>query len=569
MQNLLLRRLTLVSDIDKSANRYEFSSRFNLITAEDNSVGKSTLAKLLMWTFGCEPTFDDKWRSLDCKAIIDFEVDAVSYRIARHGSMMFLSERGQAFTRFAKITGEYSEAFSNIVNFNVRLPNKKNPNVLETPPPAYYFLPFYLDQRRSWSKLWDGFESLQQYGAWQSTIIKYHTGYLDSNFFDFEELIATNRQEKAVIFDEVKKIDAAIEVVNEYAPASVFLDASTSAELKELTSSVEAELTDLKKNQHFLLQRHSELHVDRQYYESQLELIVEAASELELDYVFSVERVSGEQLQCPLCGVMHDSSLAKRAGILLDKESAVVQSQDLQRQLERVEEEIQEISLELDSISEALDELNSRHIMGATDNEEEPLLIDSLAVRSIEKMVRKSKEEKIVFVANIDKKNRALKKKQKELLDPERKEGLDSYFVDTISNFVEKLNATGVNMSNVRSALDYKKMLGGGAAEATRGALAYNLAVLKQIYDVTNEVTAPLIVDTPNQQEQTFINYDRIIKLLMEETPRQAQIFLCAMESPLLGPYRKAAKVIALGEGKVLDKKKYSEIRSEFSFLSI
>lgn len=189
MQNLLLKQLTLVSDIDKSANRYEFSNRFNLITAEDNSVGKSTLVKLLMWTFGCEPTFDDTWRSLDCKAIVDFEIAAISYRVARHGSMMFLAIQGQPFTRFSKITGEYSKTFSDIVDFNVRLPNKKNPNILETPPPAYYFLPFYLDQRRSWSKLWDGFESLQQYGAWQSTIIKYHTGYLDGDFFGFEELI--------------------------------------------------------------------------------------------------------------------------------------------------------------------------------------------------------------------------------------------------------------------------------------------------------------------------------------------------------------------------------------------
>ena len=566
MQNLLLKRLTLVSDIDKSANRYEFSSRFNLITAGDNSLGKSTLAKLLVWTFGCEPTFDDTWKSLDCKAIVDFNIGAISFRVARHGSMIFLAEQGEPFKRFAKITGEYSKAFSDIVKFDVRLPNKKNPNVLETPPPAYYFLPFYLDQRRSWSKLWDGFESLQQYGGWQSTIIKYHTGYIDGRFFHLEESIATNRQEQALISNEVNKIDAAIEVVNKYAPASAFLDASTSDELRELMHSVEVELTELKRKQEFLLQIHSELHVDRQYYESQLKLVVEAANELELDYVFSVERIEGEQLQCPLCGVMHDNSLAKRADILLDKESAVLQSQDLEKRLHRVLKEISQVSLELDKVSVSLDALNSRHIK--EDDGEKPLLIESLAARSVEKIVRKSKEEKIASVVNIDKENRALKKQQKALLGQGEKEALDAYFVDTISDFVRKLNATGVNMSNVRSALDYKKMLGGGAAEATRGALAYNIAVLNQIYYVRNEVTAPFIVDTPNQQEQTFINYDRIIKLLMGETPRHAQIFLCAMESPLLAPYREEAKVIVLDEGKLLDKKKYFEIRREFNFLS-
>ena len=42
MENLVFKRLVVASDTLKSGNQFEFKPRFNLITANDNSVGKST-----------------------------------------------------------------------------------------------------------------------------------------------------------------------------------------------------------------------------------------------------------------------------------------------------------------------------------------------------------------------------------------------------------------------------------------------------------------------------------------------------------------------------------------------
>lgn len=47
MPNLKFKRLLILSNSTKSANQFEFSETLNLITAADNSVGKSTLVKLL------------------------------------------------------------------------------------------------------------------------------------------------------------------------------------------------------------------------------------------------------------------------------------------------------------------------------------------------------------------------------------------------------------------------------------------------------------------------------------------------------------------------------------------
>lgn len=567
MASLQLKQLTLVSDTSSSANLFKFSSRFNLITANDNSVGKSTLAKLLMWVFGCEPDFDDAWKALDCKAIIDFNINNLNYQIARYGNTMFLAVDGADFVRFPKISGDYSKAFANLVNFKVLLPNKQNPNKLETPPPAYYFLPFYLDQLRSWSRSWESFNNLQQYSSWQKTIIKYHTGYLSSEYFDIEEEIAGNRAQIHSVSEELKRIDTAMEVVTQYSPIETRVFATDQAEFDSMTKEIEIELVDLQNTQEIKLQKMAELQVEHQYLDSQFKLVTIASNELEKDYTFSVERLDGEEIQCPLCGVIHDNSLANRASILVDKEEALEQAATLSGRLDKVNKNISKLKTELAEIRSNIDNINMKYVRNDESETSSHSILDFLAVRSVEKLVNNSKQEKVVLRNDISTKAKALKKEQTLLLDKEKKETLDSQFQDQIAKYVSELNASGINLSNVISPLDYRKITGGGAAEITRGVLAYHMTVLKQIYNVQNEVCAPLVIDTPNQQEQTFINYDRIISLLLKESPSSAQVILCAMNSEALESYKKVASIIELDEDKLLDKNKYNELKHRLKFL--
>ena len=76
MKSLKFKQLLVLSNSTKSANQFEFSKILNLIKATDNSVGKSTLLKLLFWGLGCEPELDTTWNAQDCKTIFDFEIDS-------------------------------------------------------------------------------------------------------------------------------------------------------------------------------------------------------------------------------------------------------------------------------------------------------------------------------------------------------------------------------------------------------------------------------------------------------------------------------------------------------------
>lgn len=574
MKNLVFKRLVVASDTLKSGNQFEFKPRFNLITANDNSFGKSTLAKLLFWTLGGDPVLDVTWTGFDVRCLVDFSVGNETYQAGRYGNIIFLRRPNGQWERFPKITGAYSEAFAEIVGFRALLPNRSDATKLETPPPAFYFLPFYVDQQRSWSQAWNGFTNLEQYARWQKTIIEYHTGYLLPEFFTFEEKIAAQNLEKKTAEGEVRKIETAIEVVKTYVPQSIKTVALSKGEFDALASEVSDDIAKLQAKQEELLGTIAEIQTERVYLQGQLDLAKLASAELEKDYTFSVECVEGESLLCPLCGTVHDNSSPSRASILADKDEADSQVMQLSGKIERLNKKLAKSQEKLESTRAEIEAINSKYKSlepsDAPDNQSiaaESSLLDSIASRAVQKHVQRTMEAKTALIRTIKSANRNLRAEQKKLLTKEEREDLNAAFKDSLAAYVQELNAQGVNLAPVESPLDYKKIHGsGGAAESTRGILAYYMSVIRQAYKAENEAVSAVVIDTPNQQEQADFNYEKILKFLMDTVPSNAQLILCAMNRDEIENYKSAAHVIVLDEKKILRDTKYAECRSLLNF---
>lgn len=575
MKNLAFKRLVVASDTLKSGNQFEFKPRFNLITANDNSFGKSTLAKLLFWTLGGDPVLDVTWTSFDVRCLVDFSVGNETYQAGRYGNIMFLRRPNGQWEKFPKITGAYSEAFAEIVGFEALLPNRNDATKLETPPPAFYFLPFYVDQQRSWSQAWNGFINLEQYSKWQKTIIEYHTGYLLPEFFAFEEQIAARNLEKKTAEVEVRKIETAIEVVKTYLPTSSKTIALSNGEFDTLAAEVAEDIAKLQAKQEELLGSIAEIQTERLYLQGQLDLAKVASAELEKDYSFSVECVEGESLLCPLCGTVHDNSSPNRASILADKDEADSQVIQLSGKIERLDKKLAKSQERLESTRSEIEAINNKYKPLETSSETanteaiaaESSFLDSIASRAVQKHVQRTMETKTALIRTIKSTNRSLRGEQKKLLTKEEREDLDAAFKDSLAKYVNDLKAEGVNLSPVESPLDYKKLYGsGGAAESTRGILAYYMSVIRQAHKAENEAFSAVVIDTPNQQEQADFNYEKILKFLMDTIPSNSQLILCAMNRSEIQSYKSAAHVIELDEKKILRDTKYAECRALLNF---
>ena len=74
----------LIADIkEKTARLQKFEKGFNVITSQENHVGKSSMLKSLYYTMGAEIDFDNVWDKNSKVYIVNICVNEKQYKIAR------------------------------------------------------------------------------------------------------------------------------------------------------------------------------------------------------------------------------------------------------------------------------------------------------------------------------------------------------------------------------------------------------------------------------------------------------------------------------------------------------
>ncbi|WP_350913856.1 hypothetical protein [Providencia huaxiensis] len=555
MRKLILEKIIIISHSTKSARQFEFGKNLTLITANDgNSVGKSTLAKMIFWSFGCEPLFSNVWKALDCSSIINFSIDGESYSIHRYKNEMTFQKNGGILKNYSKITGEFSDLFSKLVFFDVLLP-KKNSFNLEIPPPAYYFLPFYIDQKRTWVKPWDSFLNLQQYSKWAKPVISFHAGLVSKEHFVIEEDIYEVKSQVDEVKSNINELTNAVAILKNNVIQQEYIIDSES-----LASDI-LEYEELIKNN---LDESANLKIDIISLDSQVKLAESIVNELDKDYIFSVENMSEGSIECPTCGTIHENSIAHRSSILIDKESAERQLFSLKNERVNAQRDLTHLNEMLSKLKEKL--LNSQLAFESSNSKE----FSMFTANNVDKQVDIIIEKKSVVLETKEIEERNLKKTQKALITKEQRDTVKENFSNTFFKYIAKLKVN-IDASLITSPLDYNKIYEvGGAAEDARAVLGYYLALYEHIAEHCCEAIPPLVIDTPNQQEQSTENYKKIVEAIARGVTENKQYIICAMQHSALDTLSKNAKVIRLDEKKILTAFEYEKAKSiEEEFLLV
>ncbi len=424
----------------------------------------------------------------------------------------------------------------------------------------------YIDQKKSWSSAWDNFENLGQYENWKSTIVKYHVGLLTPRHFELEKDKFDQKTKQKEIDHQVERYSTALEIVSSYTPE---VKTTLSEEKFEaMTEEIRKDLKELSEEQEKILDELAKTQSEKSYLENQLIILRSCVEELDKDYVYAYENIEGDTLECPLCATQHDNNIFNKASILADKAKAESQLEEIKTLLDKAVKKYNNASKNYDKTKSRITEINNKYVIPEENNNNIKLsdVIENIAGNSIKENVIKAKEEKIVASDNVAKEIKDLTKQQKELLTDEEKEAINNSFVLKFTNYTKALNATSVNASEINSPLDYNKVVKeGGAAESTRAILAYYLSVFALINNAKSEVLAPFVIDTPNQQEQSLGNYDKIIELIFTELAEKTQVFMCAMENSLLAPFQENGKVITLDDKKLLSTEQYEKTAKAFA----
>jgi hypothetical protein len=128
-------------------------------------------------------------------------------------------------------------------------------------------------------------------------------------------------------------------------------------------------------------------------------------------------------------------------------------------------------------------------------------------------------------VGSLEAEIRRYTKEMTKLSSAERKQEIMDFYAEKLEVFTKKLNTTATD----KMKTDIKPKIDATGSDKARKVLAYNYAVLHTIKKYSTAVLAPIVIDTPNQNEQDQSNINAMIKFAFENRPDDTQFVLGAV----------------------------------------
>jgi hypothetical protein len=548
MKSFVLKEILLLSAMERKARRVKFDPRTTIVLGA-NDTGKSSLLKSIYRAFGAEPARTHlKWKSAEVYNVVRFSLDGADYSIFQHNKLyaIFDSEN-HLLNIFTSVTNELGPYLADLFDFKVKLNSKTGESV--TPPPAYFFLPFYIDQDSSWVHNWSSFARLQQFSNWKAGLAEYHTGIRPNKYYEFKAESDRLSKEIKEAISELNALEAAKERIKREFPAGTF-----DVDIESFKVEIERLLTEcqeLNKIEEKYKEDLISLRNEKTIIGYQIKVIEHAMKEKAADYAFVTDVLIDEHVDCPTCGAVYENSFAERFAIAQDEDRC----RDLILQLKQ--DEI--------AISKKIDALNVEYLAHRNKFKEVSRILEAkrseIRLRDVidshgKKEVDRLFEEQVTkYKGEIFKKDMELNQYKDSLKHLEEqtkmlRREITNFYIDHMRANLSKLDVLTLAESS------YKKVSSNiieQGSDLPRSLLAYYYSILYTMRNYSSATFCPIVIDSPNQQGQDRESLKKMLRFILEQQPENSQLVLGLEDLSGVEP-----------RGKVIElKTKYGLLRRE------
>lgn len=517
MKRLRFESLELLSLRERKARKVVFHPQTTVIIGT-NDVGKSSVIKSLYWAFGASPVITHPtWSGANVKAMVTFTIDDVQYRIVRdHGVIGIFDGDGQKLLVTSQITKELGPYLAKLLDFQLILTNRQGEP--EIPPPAFAFLPFFIDQDSGWTKPLESFADLGQYTDFRKSLLEFHTGILPNEYYQLE---ADRR--RLLIDQRALEADRRViqKAVERFKLEVQFDGLELSIEGHE--QAIEQLLGRIHLVRELRQERMKQLAVaqdERMLVQEQLQIVRASILELEKDATFAGGLP--EKLFCPTCGTDHENNFANRYGIVQDREDCFEFFSQATRRISDATSKAVKAEKDLRLADKAISDMQAAIMIKKNDIS----LFEVIESRG-RRIASDMFDGQIIdldsqigqIMGNINNIADSLDK----LKDKARRARIVGFYSELMLRYLRRLDVTNFSPSEVANIPAKIRETG---SDLPRAILSYFLAILQTISKYSSSMFAPIVVDSPNQQDQDDTNVAKMIDLIISERPDQAQIIL-------------------------------------------
>jgi len=550
MKRLIFDELLLTSLKEKAARRVRFHPEMTIVKG-GNDTGKSSLLKSLYRCFGATSKVNGKWLAADVKGLLRFTVDGVRYSLLQDGDCYTLFDAQDSVIRQCRsVTNDLAPIMSDLLDFKLLLVSRQMD--LITPPPAYLFLPYYVDQDSSWQKNWMAFENLQQLSNWRRDVVEYHVGIKPNEYYIDKGSLAQLQDRIKEPKDRCAALDAILkDLKHRLQKVDFSYDIDAYAEqVKELL----VECDGLSKKEEKLKDKLVGLYTRKTSLEAQIEIAKRAISEVGKDYKYASESIVTDAVECPICGASYDNSFAERFEFARDEDRCHELCSELVVELFDLKSDIAQIKTEYDNVQNELVRINA--ILNYKQGEIKLRdVIESEGRKQVRVIIQNDIAQVKALIWGLESEIEALRQKLRTYDDSDRKKHIVEDYQRSMQSFLHDLNVENLSPKSYAQVDTTIKETG---SDLPRALLAYYFSILNIINRYGSSAFCPMVIDAPHQQDQDIPNSIQMLEFVKSNRPQNAQVILGVVNT--FGVEFPGTTITLTAKDHLLDEDCYEEV---------
>lgn len=552
--NLIIKSITMVDLKNKEAKRVSFSSGKNLLTSVHNHLGKSVIMKSLYYTLGAEVYYSAPIKRLNLLTYIDFTLKDHEYRIARLKNSFVLYCDNDLLGTYTSV-GAFEDKLCQLFGLEINLVGKDENGTIVKCPPAFYYMPYYIDQENGWSPHSFSFDKLTQFDMPQrKNSYFFHLGALDANYVEVSKRQKSNEHQISALEKDNNKYLTVIKTLQ-----AGLDETQMSFDTNSLEAAIERRQAETKKLLAEITRIRAGL-VEAEDALVQLTHDKEILTKYIKKKVPAPETSEKEVIECPRCGMMFEHSLAHRlekAYLIESLHDDYTSLTEKQGQLER-------------KIDKLKDKFNSKQRMLldyenslSTDREVYSVYVKSKATAQLLKEYHEHVGNNLAEIERLRKDNGEIRKLLQEYTA--EKKAVNSSYSFNLSNLFSSLD---IPSDQIDDEIEPGSSLVVSGAYGPRCKIAQMLAFVETQRAVAPDmITFPLVIDSPNALEQDSEHLDSVIRMLLTWDKTDNQIIVASIQGKDTARALPDVKIITLDnpQNHLFNSGEYIQYESEIS----
>ena len=551
---LIVSSITIVDLTNKEAKRLTFAPGKNLLTSEKNHLGKSVVMKSIYYTLGADVYYPTPITKLNLLTYIDFSLDNHQYRVARLKNA-FVVYCDDAFVGLYGSVGAFEEKLSELFKLEINLVAKGEEGTIVRCPPAYYYLPYYVDQENGWAANSYSFDRMTQFDLPQrKNSYFFHLGVLDSSYVTITKQQKTNNKQISVLDAAIKKLRTVVDTLKEGLDDTQMSFDTESLEkaIRARHAEIKSLLGDITKTRTSLIEA-EDLKVQKEHEKEVLSKYIKKSPP-------PVEEPSTASVECPRCGMVFEQSTAQQLEKLYLFESLHDDYANICKELQLLERRIAQLKKKFATKQQRLAEFESSL---ESDREAYDAYVKSKATSKMLDEYRDQIAANITEIERLRSENLGISKQLS--VYGEEKDSINTSYLGHLGALFTGLD---VPADQIADYSEPGSALIASGAYGPRCKIAQVLAFVEtQRTNAPELITFPIVIDSPNVLEQDDEHLDAVIRTLLTWSKTDNQIIIASIQGKETAEELGNVNIITLTNEKnhLFNSSEYAEYEEEIS----